>query len=157
MTGVIVEIHGSDLPGRRCGPSPEGAWYENIHVGIKRRTEAIDLVPGDALSARWEFEITLRSVGGTVDFGGPFIHGRRGERSLGLCWGTVANDGSFDLFRGLKLRLFDVHPSVLRVALNTGARLIGSLGLTDHNGWPRCASVRPPEVIWSTAAPSQPE
>jgi hypothetical protein len=93
VKSLMVEIRGSDLPGRRCGPTPEGGTYENVHVGLKRRTETIDLVPGDAESVRWEFEISMREIDdGEIDFGGPFVHGRRGERALGLSWGTVAED-----------------------------------------------------------------
>jgi Family of unknown function (DUF5990) len=32
-----------------------------------------------------------------------------------------------------------------------GGRLVVSLGLTDEQGWPRCAGVRPPLVAWSVA------
>jgi hypothetical protein len=46
-----LEIRGIDLPGRRCGPSPTGDWYEDIHVGIRHRNDTIDLVPGDAPDA----------------------------------------------------------------------------------------------------------
>src|SRR4051794_34474199 len=31
---VLVTVEGADLPGRRCGPSPEGGWYETVHVGL---------------------------------------------------------------------------------------------------------------------------
>lgn len=57
---MIVEILGSELPGLRCGPASDGSFYENIHVGLARRTETVDLVPGDADSARWVFEVTVR-------------------------------------------------------------------------------------------------
>jgi len=148
---MIVEIRGSDLPGRRCGPAPDGSFYENIHVGLARRTETVDLVPGDAETARWEFEITVRDLEDAFDIGGPFVHGKRGERHLGLRWGILNGDGSFTVFRAAKLRFSDVDPSALRHTVKTGGRLIGSLGLTDEHGWPRCATVRPPDVTWSAA------
>jgi hypothetical protein len=152
MTTMVVEIRGRDLPGRRCGPSPDGGGYDNIHVGIARRADTIELVPGDAPSARWQLEVTVhRGDDGTFDFRGPFVHGRRGERHLGLRWGTVGGDGTFTVFRGAKLRFADVDASVVQRALRSGGRLVGSLGLTDAQGWPRCASVRPPEISWSAA------
>ena len=52
-TLLRVELHGVDLPGRSCGPRPGGGWYEDIQVGLKRGTTAIDLVPGDAPEAKW--------------------------------------------------------------------------------------------------------
>lgn len=148
---MIVEIRGKDLPGRRCGPAPDGSFYENIHVGLARRTETVELLPGDAEIARWEFEITLRDVEGGFDVGGPFVHGKREERHLGLRWGILGDDGSFTVFRAAKLRFSDVDPSIIRRAVKTGGRLIASIGLTDEHGWPRCASVRPPDVSWSVA------
>jgi hypothetical protein len=114
--GVVpVELEGCDLPGRRCGPDPEGRWYENIHVGPRGRREPVDLVPGDAPSARWEFDVTVRiAPDGAIDFAGPFVHGKRGERCLYLSWGEVGDDGGFDLFRAAKLTLVDVDPAVVR-------------------------------------------
>jgi hypothetical protein len=34
MTSVFVEIRGTDLPGRRCGPTLEGRMCENVHAGL---------------------------------------------------------------------------------------------------------------------------
>jgi hypothetical protein len=145
-----VEIEGTDLPGRRCGPNPVGHWYENIHVGVRHRTGPVELVPGDAPCARWELDVATRpDTDGAVDFGGPFVRGKRGERCLDLVWGEVGDDGSFALFRAAKLRLADIDPSVVRAALRPGRRLVGRLGLTDAKGHPRCASVRPPDITWS--------
>lgn len=155
MASMVVEIEGTDLPGRRCGPNPEGAWYENVHVGISRRGVAVDLVPGDAPSATWRVDVTVRPAHDDgLDFGGPFVHGERGERFLGLRWGTVGDDGTFRLFRGAKLRLSDVDPVLVRQALLPGRRLVGRLGLTDAKGHPRCARVRPPDVEWSVVGVS---
>lgn len=40
-TLLRVELHGVDLPGRRCGPRPGGGWYEDIQVGRRRRLAAL--------------------------------------------------------------------------------------------------------------------
>jgi hypothetical protein len=148
---VTVEISGSDLPGLVCGPGPEGQMYRNIHVGLARKSDTVELRPGDSESVSWAFEITVkRTDDGQLDFGGPFVHGVRGQRALGLRWGTLAADDAFDVFRAAKLRLGDLDPALLDQALRSGHRLVCSLGLTDEHGYPRCASVRPPDVIWST-------
>ena len=124
---------------------------EDIHVGIWHRDGPTDFVPGDAQSARWRFEMNVRrDADGALYYGGPFVAGRRGERSLGLVWGTFAWNG-FEVFRGAKLRLTDLEPGLVEEALETGARLVCKLGLTDEHGLPRCASVRPPDLIWTTA------
>ncbi|HEY3214227.1 MAG TPA: DUF5990 family protein [Actinomycetota bacterium] len=150
---MIVEILGSELPGLRCGPAPDGSFYENIHVGLARRTETVDLVPGDGDSARWVFEVTVHDRNDGIDITGPFVHGKRGDRAFGLRWDVPADDGSFAVFRAAKLRFSDVDTATLREAIETGGRLLGSLGLTDEHGWPRCAHVRPPDVRWSARSP----
>jgi hypothetical protein len=81
MPIVTLEIRGTDLPGRNCDPKPGGLPYENIHVGIARRTETVELAPGDAPSVRREFNVEVREGDdGAFDFRGPFVSGRRGER-----------------------------------------------------------------------------
>jgi ankyrin repeat protein len=150
---VTVEIAGSDLPGRSCGPGPSGEMYGNVHVVLKRRKDGVvELVPGDAPSATWRFPMTVRrDEDGTLDYGGPFVLGRRGERSLGLVWGELGRDDGFAVFRAATLRLEDLDPDLVRQALDTGRGLACSLGLTDEQGHPRCASVRPPLVAWTVA------
>lgn len=125
--------------------------YDDVHVGLARRAETVELVPGDARSARWTFEITVRrdDDDDAFDFDGPFVHGRRGERSLGLRWGNLAYDDTFEVFRAAKLRLSEVDQSLVEQALGAGGRLVATLGLTDDRGDPVCASVRPPAVTWS--------
>jgi Family of unknown function (DUF5990)/Ankyrin repeats (3 copies)/Ankyrin repeats (many copies) len=150
-----VEIRGSDLPGLRCGPDSEGRTCENVHVGLARKADTVELRPGDARTVSWRFEITVRrDAEGRLDFGGPFVYGGRGERSLGLRWGTLGEDDAFDVFRAAKLRLADVDPELVDEALREGRRLVCRLGLTDEHGWPRCASVRPPDVTWSISRES---
>ena len=145
-----VQIRGSDLPGRRCGPSPDGRMYDDIHVGLARRGDTVELRPGDAPSVCWTFQVTIkRQHDGQLDFTGPYVHGARGQRSLGFRWGTLAADDTFDVFRAGKLRFADIDPTLLERAVSTGSRLVADLGLTDPRGDPVCASVRPPAVSWS--------
>lgn len=146
---MLVEIEGRNLPGRRCGPDPEGETYENVHVGIGIRRSPVDLVPGDAPSASWRIDVrAVRDTDGPVDFRGPFVHGERGDRFLYLNWGTVVADGTFRLFRRAKLSLCEVDPSLVERALRDDAVLTGTVNLTDAKGHPRCARVRPPDIAW---------
>lgn len=138
-----VRIVGVNLPGRNW------CTYANIHVGVQRRAEVVDLVPGDAAEAVWE--LPVEPVDG--DFRGRHVQGRRGERFLYLSWGTVDDDGTFAMFRRAKLMLAAVDPDVLDAAGRPGHRLRATLGLTGGDGGPRCAAVRPPAVSW-TAEPA---
>src|SRR6187551_170341 len=66
---ISVTIEGYDLPGQASAPHDTDATYENVHVGVQRRKDVVDLVPGDAASARWTFDVTTRIADdGTVDF-----------------------------------------------------------------------------------------
>src|SRR5262245_25909183 len=92
---MIIEIRGHDLPGGSCGPTPEGGEYVNIHVGLARRNDTVDLVPGHAESASWELEVKVKDgPEGGFDCTGPSVFGTPGARHLGLRWVRVADDGS---------------------------------------------------------------
>ncbi|HVC35296.1 MAG TPA: DUF5990 family protein, partial [Chloroflexota bacterium] len=146
---TYVDIEGVNLPGRRCGPNPQGEMYENVHVGVGLRQDPTGLIPGDAESARWRIEVrTSLATDGSVDFHGPFVEGKRGDRWLYLNWGTVATDGSFRLFRRAKLSLSKVEPSLVDRALRENGSLACTVNLTDAKGQPRCARVRPPDIAW---------
>ena len=150
-----IRIEGSDLPGRAGGPSPDHpGGYQNIRVGVQRRNqpaELLDLVRADAPSATWTLNCeAVRSAPG-IDLKGPYIQGPPGGRFIYLSWGTVDDADGFTLLRRAKLWLDAIPASVLDSALDLGL-LIGRLGLTDQQGNPRCAAVRPPVIEWSAAA-----
>jgi len=148
-----VRIEAFAFPGRRCEPKGAGEGYDNVHVGVQRRAEVVELVAGDADAAQWSFEVTTRvDDAGAIDVGGPFVHGRRGDRFVYLSWGTVDGAGAFRMFRRAKLHFADAEPHAVRLALG-GGTLVGRLGLTDRCGEPRCARVRPPDIVWTAVSP----
>ena len=51
--------------------------------------------------------------------------------------------------RGAKFRLFEMDRAIFESAAAPGRTLVGRLGLTDEQGWPRCATVRPPLIAWT--------
>jgi hypothetical protein len=159
---LTVVIEGFDLPGRTCRPEPGGPGHRNVHVALSGTSKdrsalvvpdrpglAIEPVPGDAESARWEVPVTVRQGPDGFDFTGPFVGGTRDDRSLGLAWGDVPGDGTLRLFRGAKLRLVDVDPALIEEAMRPGYRLVARIRLTDPRGNPVCARVDPPALVWS--------
>ena len=147
-----VRIVGIDLPGRAWGDlGPGGCPYRNIHVGVQRRREVVETFPGDADRAVWDLTVDVVDAGGEVDLRGPYVQGRRGARFLYLSWGTVDEDGRFEMFRRAKLMLDALDGPTVRAAARPGMRLEATVGLTGPKGSPRCAALRPPAVEWTVA------
>jgi hypothetical protein len=103
----------------------------------------------DAPSALWELTIETRRNDGELDFRGPYVQGKRGDRFLYLSWGTLDEGGRFEMFRRAKLMLRGVDDDVVRAASEPGHLLVGTVKLTDGRGCPRCAAVWPPDVTWT--------
>jgi hypothetical protein len=160
---MTVLIDGFDLPGLTCDPGPGLEVHQTVHVALSGHDQdrpnlempgrggarAIEPVPGDAASARWEAPVTVRRGDDGFDFGGPFVRGGREDRHLGLAWGDVPGDGTLRLFRGAKLRLVDVDPALIEAAMRPGHRLVARIRLADGKGNPVCARVNPPALSWS--------
>ena len=145
-----VRIVGVDMPGRTCtDPRPGGLTYDNVHVGVQRRKDAVDLLPGDAPRAEWSFPVDTTTNDGVLDFRGPFVHGKRGDRFVYLSWGAVDDADHFEMFRRAKLMFDAVPDDVLRSAQDAHHRLVGTVKMTHDDGMPRCAAVRPPIVEWT--------
>jgi hypothetical protein len=148
---VHIRIEGTDLPGRGDSAAAASLRLNNVRVGVQRKAEVVEVVPVDAASATWQFEVASREVDGLLDVGGPFVHGRPGARFLYLSWGSGAE---FTMFRRAKLLFGDVPGPLLRAVHDGGGVLVGRLGLTDAQGGPLCARVRPPAISWSVDGPA---
>lgn len=144
---MLLEIRGHNLPGR--------SWHlddrpcHNVHVGIQQGRDPIDLIPGDSDAAVWETEIDVLKGTSGIDFRGPAVQGRRGERFVYLTWGHVDDDGAFTMFRRAKLMLNDAEP--LLSTETSSLRVIATVDLTDERGGPRCARLSPPALDLRTA------
>jgi len=144
VSRLAVRIVGTPLPGRRHGD------LQHVHVGVQRGREVVDLVPGDAERAVFELDIDVVRTPQGIDFRGPYVHGKKGERFLYLSWGELAPGGSFEMFRRAKLQLSALDAEQLDHAV----AVQGELSLSDACGAPLCASVRPPKIVWKiTLAP----
>ena len=125
-------IEGHHLPGRSCGR------HDDVHVGVQRRREPVELVAGDAAEARWEMDVEVVDSAGERDFRGPEVQGKRGERFVYLTWGS-GSGSDFAMFRRAKLMLAEAP----------GAEVVRAVvHLTDERGMPRCARLRPPALEW---------
>jgi len=149
---VKIRIEGYDLPGRYCGPGPDCPdGHHNVHVAVQGRkgqTDLYGLVPGDVESPVWELDCTFASPPPNPDLRSPQIHGSTGKRFIYLSWGVVDDARRFTMFRRAKLWLDAVPPAVMTTACELGS-LTGRLRLRDGAGRPVCASVRPPDIVWT--------
>jgi len=131
-----IEIHGHDLPGG------------DVHIGVQRKDVVVDIVRGDVATVVWGFDIDVVDGVDGVDFKGPYVHGKKGDRFLYLSWGRRDDDGAMVMFRRAKLMLTAVPGDVLATARST--TLVGTVGLTMKDGTPLCAAVRPSVITWSS-------
>jgi hypothetical protein len=144
-----VDIMGVNLPGREfC--RPDGSLMTNVHVGVQEGRNPAQLVRADAPEAHWHLEVDLVRKDGEVDFRGPAVQGKRGERFIYLTWGEVSSTGAFEMFRRAKLMLHRIDRILIDNAAQTG-RLAAKIDLTGGDGGPRCARVDPPAIEWSVA------
>lgn len=76
-----------------------------LSVGLQ--SGKADIVRGERFDEGivWNIELGVRpGRDGEVDFFGPLVHGKRGERFLYVSWGTTVTS-EHDMFRRLKLYL----------------------------------------------------
>lgn len=139
---MLLEIHGYNLPGRSW--HLDGQPCHNVHVGLQVRRDPAGLVPGDSDAAEWSTEIEIVDREGRVDFRGPAVQGRPGDRFVYLTWGDVRPDGSFAMVRRAKLMFDDI--AALPGLTDPDRRVVARVDLTDDCGGPRCARLRPPAL-----------
>ncbi len=145
---VRVMIEGIDPPGRSCDMGPDGVAHGNIHVGIGQGAGAVDQVPGDS-AAVWTVETRVVRVGEGLDFRGPLVNGRRGDRFIYVSWGDVDDAGHFTMFRRAKIGLSAIPTDLVERAVRDGVALVCTVRLTDSKGHPRCARIPSEELGWS--------
>jgi hypothetical protein len=150
MAKLALRIIGRRLPG--------SSWSgrHGIHVGVQLDGKVIGLVDGDAGEAVFDVELeVLEAADGEIDFRGPYVNGRRGERFVYLVWGEVDEAGDFAMFRRLKLHLAPLLDQFPTSTILASKRIQAVLELTDTRGRPLAASVRPPWVTWRLGSGSR--
>ena len=120
---------------------------EPVYLGIQRKNEVIDLVPGDATKAVFNFTVDVTPG---LDFSGPFVHGSKGKKFLYLSWGELSDSGKFSMFRRATLFLSEINQKDLKAALSASGftRIEAKIDLTDDKGGPLCARVASSKINW---------
>ncbi len=141
MTPVRVRVVAIDPP------------FEAEHgmvFGMQRGRSIHAPLPADRTAA-FEFEIEVGpGRSGRLDFRGPFVHGRPGDRFLYLWWGPAGTEQGAPLARA-KLKLGQVATDLLDRCRDDGSVLVAELMATDDRGRPASGTIREPGVRWSVA------
>lgn len=145
---MIVEIRGTNPPGRRCNPAPEHGPYEDVNVGLGRHTDPVGLVPGDTEDAFWRIEVRVVMPDGELDYRGPQVEGKRGNRYIYINWLNREIRGQLRLFRRGKIVLNGLDPKLVERAESTGAALTCTVNLTNERGHPTTGFFRSHELDW---------
>lgn len=99
----------------------------------------------------WTTPITLKPLSdGSVDFAGPAVSGKRGERFFYLSWSSRTIHGR-DRFRRTKIQLRELTPDQLSGLLKHGGTITARISALARDGGPACATVPLLGGGWTTA------
>lgn len=122
----------------------EGLGFgRNIRVELQTRDGHEPGRPAPEQGQQWITSVTVkRLTEGTLDFAGPAVHGKRGERFFYLSWSGEAG-GVRVRFRRLKIHLREVKLAQWTAALRPGAKALlqARVHAVAKDGGPACASV----------------
>lgn len=135
-----VRIVGAPLP-------PSVLAGRAVLVGMQRGRDVASPRPVAGETMTFDVELDVVTTPAGVDYRGPWVQGKRGDRFLYLCWGQDEGSG-FVGFRRAKLMLGVLDPAEMASA-RADAVLEGRLSLVDAHGGPVCAAIRPPTIRWT--------
>ena len=137
MPRLRIRLH--DLP----PPVPGVDVFAGVQ--IRRDVEQVTLLEEDPLELTAEFEIVAPERGDDrVDFRGPYVQGKRGDRFVYVSWGSSGDPEDFGMYRRAKVILDEIPAALL-----DGSDLVASIDGTSPDGGPVCARVRPESVAWT--------
>lgn len=119
----------------------------SVHVGVGRFTDPIGVVPGDTQAVEWRVPLRVVRRNDGLDFGGPHVDGKRGDRHIYLNWFNL-EDGQLKLFRRGKVMLEGLDPTLVDDAERAGAALRCTVNLTNQRGLPTTARFWPADLSW---------
>lgn len=89
----------------------------------------------------WTTRINLKPLpDGRVDFAGPAVSGKRGERFFYLNWSSRTPLG-WELFRRTKIQLRELSETQVARLLQSGGTITARISAMARDGGPACATV----------------
>jgi hypothetical protein len=83
-----------------------------------------------------------------LDYRGPQVDGKRGNRHIYINWLNREPDGELRLFRRGKVMLDGLDPELVDRAESAGAALTCTVNLTSERGLPTTGFFRPHQLDW---------
>jgi hypothetical protein len=146
MTEISIRIHAQNMPSAWCRE------HGVSHLGISRAKEVVDAVSTEESEAEFHLGVDAVRKPDGIDFRGPYVFGRRGERFLYLNWGRPSDAGWSGEGGGrVKLQLLAIDAALIESALDGGV-LVADLDLSNAKGGPVYATVRAPQLTWRIAS-----
>lgn len=139
ITQVAVTIIAADPPSRTG---------HGVLFGLQTKSDADDPVPADS-TTEFHTEIEIRDSDDHIDFAGPHVNGRRGDRFIYLAWGLPDQTMPFVMFARAKIRLETIPRDLLDHAIEQGRRLVAELQATNAQGQPASGTIKPPDIRWT--------
>lgn len=121
-----------------------------VMFGLQVGTSVTDPVSAHR-SADFSAEIVVRRDEGELDFAGPFVHGRRGDRFLYLSWGFVDPAEEFEHFARSKIKLGNLPSDLVHAALDQMVGLVVEIDVTDSRGQPATGTIAASATTWRMA------
>lgn len=122
----------------------EGLGFgRNIRVEMQTRDGLEAGGPAPDQGLRWMTRVAVKQLeDGALDFSGPAVHGKRGERFFYLSW-SGETGGVRVMFRRLKIHLREVKPAQWNTVMraDAGKLLQARVHAIAKDGGPACASV----------------
>ena len=135
----------------------EGLGFgRNIRVELQTRDGHEPGRPAEEQGLQWITSVAVKRLKEeTLDFAGPAVHGKRGERFFYLSW-SGETGGARVRFRRLKIHLRAVKSAQWTAALQPGAKMLlqARVHAVAKDGGPACASVSLLDGGW-TIHPSE--
>lgn len=116
----------------------------------REELEAAQVARGSKL--RFDVQVQVRGNLGAVDFRGPAVQGRRGDRFVYLNSGTFAGQPDSCWSRRAKLKLGSITPQLVERARESSAVLEARIAGKAKDGGPACATVLLLDAGWHTAS-----
>lgn len=150
---IRVRVRCHTMPTAASGAGATGWRVEYLWLGVQVGEAVEQLVPIAAGEAHFEVGLRVAPLpGGGTNFLGPAAKGTLQERFFYLCWHEVVPGERPRAMGRVKIHLSHLPWALVEAAARREQPLEVALAMTGARGEPRCASVRPPEAVWTAGA-----